>query len=76
MVGTFVSYHVPQIKFDEVLFKRKPVQYAPLPPYITDDSEVSLARFSDFPYCSSCFQVWSIEETGEVFTSYEEYLKR
>lgn len=42
-----------------VLFKRKPVQYAALPTYITDDSEV-----------------WSIEETGEVFTSYEEYLKR
>lgn len=43
----------------QVLFKRKPVQF--LPPAVVEDEDE---------------EVWHIPQTGEIFTSYEEYLNR
>ena len=65
----------PPIDPGQVLFKRKPLQYVATPK-LHDDQEVSRgACVTNSPDLSAA-QVWVIEETDEVFTSYESYLQR
>lgn len=67
---------------EQVLFKRKPVQYLPRPPIEDDSSEarnddyVNSAPVGGIPTYGGSLQVWVIPETNEVFTSYEPYLQR
>ncbi|ODV83212.1 hypothetical protein CANARDRAFT_9788 [[Candida] arabinofermentans NRRL YB-2248] len=57
-----IKSHIDAYQPKEVLFKRKPVEFLP-PPILPND----------FDFNS---QVWFINETGEWFIDYEEYLKR
>ncbi|KAL9129017.1 MAG: hypothetical protein Q9217_002419 [Psora testacea] len=58
-----------------VLFKRKKVQYITNPP-IPDDAEVVSWSPNQSLTKLTSVQVWTIEETDEVFTNYEDYLRR
>lgn len=68
---------------EQVLFKRKPVQFLPRPP-IEDDSSEARKKMAiltpllvgGIPAYGGLLQVWVIPETNEVFTSYEPYLQR
>jgi len=59
----------------KVLFKRKPVTYVPMPP-ILEDQEVDFRSLHVIELYLIAVKIWVIEETGEIFTNYNDYLAR
>ena len=63
----------------QVVYKRKPVCIKPIKQDPDDDAMVSESQPSlvmDLQYSCPCLQVWQINETGEVFNTYDDYLDR
>ncbi|KAK8034749.1 hypothetical protein PG993_009744 [Apiospora rasikravindrae] len=66
-----------------VLFKRKPVQILQTPNVQDESTEVTFSFYTwgtsttnREPKTNAAPQVWHIPQTGEIFTSYEDYLNR